>query len=497
VVVLVLFGCGEDPAVEECTRVLPTRFSENTTLEPACYLAQENPMFDDGVTLTLVAGTKIIFSPEVGLTINEGHALSARGSAAEPIILTALNAQGWAGLVFSTSNSPNNLLEWVIVERVNNAKLTSEVAGIALTSDSRPVSVAIRHTTVRENQGYGLWLTASSELPGFSDNTFSNNTLGPINADSDTVGLLERSSSYVDNGVEAVTVRASRITRGPTRWSYLGVPYVVGGSIHVDVPWTIEPGVTLKMAPEAELIFAGPEPALMAIGTELLPITFTGQTNRRGAWGGLVFTNADNPDNRLEQVIVEYAGQGAIEANVLLDSTGEPVRLALSHVTLRESAAYGLSMSAEAVLTELTALTVTANTLGPVVGNSEVVHQLTAAGRYTGNDVDRIEVRANRVPGTTWHALGVPYAIDGNVHVDQVWTVEPGVTLLMAKDSSLWVAGDESGLRAIGTAALPDHHHQRRPHGGPLGCRLLRHQPERQQPAGLREPGVWRFDRVG
>jgi parallel beta-helix repeat protein len=55
----------------------------------------------------------------------------------------------------------------------------------------------------------------------------------------------------------------------------------------------------------------------------------------------------------------------------------------------------------------------------------------------------------------TWLDLGVPYAIEGYVDVERVWTLSPGVTLVMREDAKIYVAGDDAAFRAVGTAAQP------------------------------------------
>ena len=66
------------------------------------------------------------------------------------------------------------------------------------------------------------------------------------------------------------------------------------------------------------------------------------------------------------------------------------------------------------------------------------------------------EVRANRVSqAVTWQAIGVPYVIDAEVAVDLVWTLAPGVVLLMGPGSGITVPGDNAAFHAVGTATAP------------------------------------------
>ena len=60
-----------------------------------------------------------------------------------------------------------------------------------------------------------------------------------------------------------------------------------------------------------------------------------------------------------------------------------------------------------------------------------------------------------------WHDLGVPYHLDNTVQVNGkagapvVWTLEPGVKLILDAKAWIGVSGDDSGLHAVGTAEKP------------------------------------------
>jgi hypothetical protein len=47
-----------------------------------------------------------------------------------------------------------------------------------LSGDSHGVQLKMSHTTVKESQGWGLWVTGSGILTSFEGNTLTKNTLG-------------------------------------------------------------------------------------------------------------------------------------------------------------------------------------------------------------------------------------------------------------------------------------------------------------------------------
>ncbi|MGI9039026.1 MAG: hypothetical protein ACR2GQ_09200 [Gemmatimonadota bacterium] len=79
----------------------------------------------------------------------------------------------------------------------------------------------------------------------------------------------------------------------------------------------------------------------------------------------------------------------------------------LQNVTLRESAAYGLSMANSAVLRAHGQNTFTANTEGPAHVNASQAHFLDTTSTASGNDVDLVGIEANDiVTAVTWVPMG-------------------------------------------------------------------------------------------
>ena len=460
-----LFACDEDKKQETCT-VLPDRFDVDTVLPKGCYLALTSPILAAGVTLTLDPGVKIIFSADTDLSIRGDQVLEAVGTVANPILLTGeVKTRGsWVGLRFDGTADVGSTLAFVTVEYAGGTASDADSAGIKATADSRGVTLSLTDCTVRESQGWGLFLTGSARMPAFSGNTFTDNTRGPANVDSQVAGLLDSTSTYAGNDVDEVWVRTGDVTRNGT-WHSIDVPYHLSGNLGVSIPWTIEAGNTLILEEDAVISVSGDEGALHAVGTELSPILFTGAQKTRGYWWSVNLDGTNHADNQLDYVTFEYGGSIAHDANsaclrMIADSRG--VTAGISNSTFRECGGYGLYLAGSAILPGFAGNTFTDNTLGPVMSGSTAVHQLDTTSTYTGNDVDEVRVAADWVnANVTWENLGVPYNLDGGLDVNGteqnpvVWTLAPGVTLILPAAAILSVAGDYSGLRAVGTAELP------------------------------------------
>lgn len=453
-------ACANVEALRATCQALPDRFDESTTVAKGCYLASTSPILGAGVTLTLSPGVTILFAEHTGLDVNAEQALIAAGTKAEPICLTGDKAErgSWDGLMLGRTEGADDVLDYVTIEYAGNTTSDAEAAAIKVVSDSRVARLHLTHSTVRESQGYGLYLVGSAEAPAFEGNTFTKNTLGPASVDSDVAGLLDAASKYTGNDVDEIRVRSAYLSKNLT-WKAIGVPFHLSGNLRVQAPWVIEAPSTLILAEDGWISVDGDDAALRAIGTAEAPILFTGEEKVRGLWDGIRFGGSNNAQNQLDYVTVEYAGSTKSDfdgAGIKADADSHGVTLSLTNTTIRESEGFGLYLAGSAVVPAFANNTFTKNTLGPASIDSQATHLMDVSSTYTGNDVDHLRVRGDRVgKAVTWQDLGVPYELEGNIHVDLVWTLAPGVTLLMAQDSWLYVGGDDAALHAVGTAEKP------------------------------------------
>jgi hypothetical protein len=456
----VVDACGNIDAIRATCQALPDRFDASTTLAKGCYLASKTPVIGAGVTLTLAPGVTILFAQGTALRFSAEQALIAAGTEEEPICLTGDQAERgfWKGIELSRTEGADDKLDYVTIEYAGDTTSDAEAAAIKVVSDSRAVRLSLTNSTIRESEGYGLYLVASADLTAFANNAFTKNGLGPASVDSDVAGLLDDTSDYAGNDVDEIWVRTNRITKNGS-WKSLGVPFHLKGNLNVDSPWTIDAPNTLIMAADAWIKVNGDVAALHAVGTDQDPIVFTGESPERGFWTGIEFNTTNHADNRLDYVTVEHAGSTDHDFNgagvkAVADSHG--VTLSLSNTTIHQSEGFGLFLTGSFTTPLFENNTFTDNTLGPASVGSEAVHLLDTGSAYTGNGVDHLRVRDGNVSKTvTWLDLGVPYELESYLNVSKVWTLAPGVTLLMPEDGWISMGGDEAGLHAVGTAQKP------------------------------------------
>lgn len=230
----------------------PERIDANYTAAKGCWLVLKTPTIAPGVTLTLAPGAKLVFSSETELEISAAQSLQAVGTQDEPIILTgALPVRGfWKGLTL-TGTTVASQLDYVTVEYGGDTKADTSAAAIKLTADSRGVRASISHTTMRESEGYGLYLAASAVVPTFVGNVMTKNTLGPAYVDAEVVGRLDSTSTFTGNDKDEIVVPSYRLNSSAT-WDDLGVPYHLKADLASigSATLTLKAGVRLIMPPQ-------------------------------------------------------------------------------------------------------------------------------------------------------------------------------------------------------------------------------------------------------
>jgi len=236
----------------------------------------------------------------------------------------------------------------------------------------------------------------------------------------------------------------------------------------------IKPGTTLAFAQDTGLYVQG-HGALVAVGTASDKILFTGASQLRGYWNGIVFEqDANSFDNELKYAEIAYAGAdqrwdggayGNYKAALDLQSRA---RLKMTYSVIRESAGSGLFMSTDVTLGaddvrdgDFAHNTLTQNASFPVLLYSDAVGFLDASNDFSGNDAGYDYVRLSGgyddVRSQTWQKLNVPYRVHDWVYIgdQQRLTIAPGATLVFEQDAALEAYGTNSALKAVGTAAEP------------------------------------------
>ncbi len=232
--------------------------------------------------------------------------------------------------------------------------------------------------------------------------------------------------------------------------------------IKTNATLTILPGVTLVFQNDAGLNVQQ-DGALVAIGTQVKPILFTGQQQTQGWWKGIQYTFSNNVKNELDHVTVEFGGAPANGTGnvVMYGTTGLPQRLKIRNSTLSDSSGYGFQFSDGSSVGAFTNNVVTRNAKGPGFLPANIVGRLDGNSNYRGNTRDEVIVvdGSDVTESQTWPSLNAPYAMGTGSHSVNGLPNTPSADLTISAGAILrfgagggFNVGSNGSLKAVGTA---------------------------------------------
>jgi hypothetical protein len=278
-----------------------------------------------GATLTIAPCAVVAVRSPSSLTVWQGGALVAEGTAAQPIRFESETPGGtWRALeVDGTARFAHVSIDGAGAAGSDALSAALWIRGVSHTQMPHPI-VRVDHVTITRAPVFGVRLDSDATFTADSDAlTVTGAGRNPVYAWPGCLANLP-AGQYTGNAVDEIFV-----TSGTIEWDMtlrdLGVPYHVGesegASVRVMGPaiplLTIEPGVVLRFERAADLEiehFSGDRPAtgaLVAVGTAARPIVFTSAaaTPAAGDWTGIFFDSRPDPRDRVENVVVEYAGR--------------------------------------------------------------------------------------------------------------------------------------------------------------------------------------------
>lgn len=273
------------------------------------------------VDLVIEPGVVIQFSDAAGMKIRDQGSISAVGTQNNPITFTSAAAikGAWKGIL-SFSEKIKNRFEYVTLENAGDGGLTSnsEPASLILAADTY---FRLNHVTVKNGLKNGIAATAYNYNLEINNTTVTGCDI-PLYVEPNVAAHIS-GGNFTGNTSDVIRIAAGYLEDGGAHtWKNLAVPYrmaadlvIVGGTT-----LTLEPGLVMEFEDtkgmEMDKLFNDGS-ALIAVGTPSNPITFTGVTKAPGAWHSLSFRRSTSVQNKLEHVLIEYAGGagagGAIE----------------------------------------------------------------------------------------------------------------------------------------------------------------------------------------
>jgi len=307
--------------------------------------------------LVIAAGARLRFRADGDFNVRSEGSLKAVGTAEKRIVFTGDQPTPgyWDGIQFTFSNSINNELDYVTVE-YGGAGINGKANVMMYGGGSNDQRLKLTNSILRYSANYGFQFDTGSVLDAFANNTFENNETGAGRLPGNVVRYLDSDSSYSGNVKDIVYVESDTIENDQT-WPAIDAEYLTENQ-SVEAAWTIAAGATLVFRSD-DGINVRSDGSLTAIGDADNMITFTAEQQSPGYWMGIEFTFSNNINNRLEHVIVDYAGglggngNGAVR---LYGSNSNASRAAITNSTVRFSQQYGVWLAGDSIIddTEVT-----------------------------------------------------------------------------------------------------------------------------------------------
>lgn len=356
-------ACTPEEEGEMPTPTLPTEelcldLTENRTLvnrnDGVDYLLTCNLEFSENFILTIEPGVVIEIENGRRIEIEGQAAISAIGTATDPIIFRGNNNAGqpsWKGILSDTSN-PNNAFNHVIIEDGGAADYFFSKAANLFVKEGM---ISVTNCSFNNSGDLGLFLSDRSNnrstILDFSNNRFNNNNqfgilvsieiLKDISENLNTCSFSNNGQPFI--GVNADVYSSDFLSEDTHRWFAAPLPYLFADEIRVlgSSNLIIEAGAELVFSPGVYVVigdFNGHDAPSIAInGTAENPVIMRGETPITGAWHGLR-VKTDNVSNQIRHLHISHADDEDYAAAIVIRDTGtQPVTLAMNNVHIQDA----------------------------------------------------------------------------------------------------------------------------------------------------------------
>lgn len=352
-----------EPIVLDCSiiteaTVLENRGSGIDYIWP-CLVKVEAP-------LTIEPGVTIAFEQGGGLEVKDygerTGSITAIGTADKPIVFTGTSKTPGAWKhIYMNSGDLNNKLHNVIIEYAGNTDGKSPALSVISGAKAE-----IQNTTIRNNKGNGVYVSARANIEDWKANKITDNQGYPIQIATRKVKFLDGTqSTYTDNGTNRIYVNTGSIDNrgfiedeinGPLHtWLNPGIPYFVDERIFVRQDRENNKPGHLQIKEGSEIIFGEGygiqvqhnNTVLEVLGTTDKPVKFSGQ-HGAGSWKGINIQQSNSNLNVIKNAIIENAGESNWDwfkqkGGVSLGfQTGQIISLKMENVLIKNSAGCGV-----------------------------------------------------------------------------------------------------------------------------------------------------------
>ena len=233
--------------------------------------------------------------------------------------------------------------------------------------------------------------------------------------------------------------------------------YVVDRKLIVKAQLTLNPGVVIAFARDAQFTIATDGGILIARGEANRKIRFVGKEATKGFWQGLWVTS-ESSANVLEQVEILHGGGRETQSTRAGLTLSGKAQLSLKSSLVSQSGGYGLYAGTGTILREFSANTFSNNAAAGVGVTADMAGKLDRASIFTaGNGRNVVEILKSNLSALTTDAVWsgfadqTPYQLLSILTVRAGLRLDPGVMLQMGPDVTILV-DSKGSLTATGTA---------------------------------------------
>ena len=348
--ILILYIGGKLPTSITSSTDYPNLFDNEDYPD---YYAPKSIEINAGVTLepgvVIESGSDVRFR-----FIGNDAFLSAEGTASKNIIFRGMDKVrgSWKNLHLA-SNNVNNRLDFVQILYAGSSEQSGQKTALFVQND-KETRISIKNTTIKYSDGYGLYVNGDAgNITEFSNNNFSDNTAAPIRFGAMNTYVLDKNSTFENNGIQAIELEAGTTTDFIISGTVVnaGLPYHVYSSFHLKADIIFESGVICRFDKGMSMRINA-DASIIANATSD-PIIFEGLLAAQGAWVGITI-ESPSPLNHMDGVIVRHGGDiNGLQGNIHLFGSTPGSQLTIVNSIISDSETWGIhSAPGDANLTQ-------------------------------------------------------------------------------------------------------------------------------------------------
>jgi hypothetical protein len=444
--------------------------SDRTLSSNLDHLVTANVCVENGATLTIEAGTQILFESSTSLQVcSDNSALVADGTENDPISMTATSGNettGWWNGVGIFSSNPNNSIDHTIIRHAGGTAIAGSAANVTLGGGTE---LSLSNSEITDSGQHGVYLDGEATLETTNTNTYSSNEQAALSLPFANAGDVNGNSSFEEdafvriwggsNPDEQETMTVSALASSASEDD---TPYRFASSVGIQgsAEVTIEAGTEMQFAAGTNISVNSDDAQLVAEGTpdEKIRMTATPGNETTGWWDGVgIFSS--NQNNSIDHAVIRHGGGEDLisgpggAANVTLRSGKE---LSLSNSEITDSGGHGVYLDSEAALNmdnntygsnSRAALNIPFANSGDVSGNSSFGENSFVRVSGTPNPNEQETMTVSALAGDTPYRFANSVGIQGSAEV----TIEAGTEMEFTAGTNISVNSDQAQLVAEGT----------------------------------------------